>query len=360
MIYNLINFKTFKIRLENFSANQKKFLPMIDPRFFPNNINIYRKKNKEYSYSTPIQLDEEVFHLHPLLDPAVLEIGSVRRFSSGINKKYIWEKYFEDKWVSEGNHALAQAMTEYIKKNLSVLKRKKVIKILDIGPCGGAITTLFALKPLADFGLLNKVEINLLDIAPSVLVVTFLGKFVVPNSLIKEYGLNFAGDEGTNYKRLLRLGTLVGVKEWYKEHQEAYPADAKTALDLSARNKQSKIFYYRGDGESLPSGVRNCDFVLSAYLHHHMNFLGRKKACEQIEEATVKGGFIGVIDFYLKDFAQYNKWYVTHFLNHGDAPPVEYPLLPGEFLQSFLKQTKIINIDNNRLENSYLLTGIKR
>jgi len=358
----LIDFKTLKIKINNFNEKQKKYLHLVDPRFFLNNKNPYSKKNLNYKYITPIELDEDLFHLHPFMDPSVLEQGNVRRFPSGINKKYILEKYVEDKWVSEGNHHLAKELELYIQRNLKELQRQKNIKLLDIGSCGGAITTLFALSVLAKYSLLDKTEISMLDIVPNVLESTLLGEFIIPNEMIKEYRLDFAGKDGGDYKQMLNQGILIGVKEWYDGHPENKPTEfTKLAFKLSDRNeneKRSRVKYYGGDGENLPLSIKDFDIVIAGYLHHHMNYYGRKIVCEQMEDSCKKGGFIGVVDFYVKDYNSYMKWYKPHFLKHGDAPPVEYPLFNGDILSSWFSKTKIEKI-NNRLENCFIFSGVK-
>ncbi|HRY91280.1 MAG TPA: hypothetical protein P5229_02980, partial [Candidatus Gracilibacteria bacterium] len=191
----IVGFASMRLKTENLSERQKRFAHLIDPRFFSGGKNYFRhrKKRADYIYTTPVDLEEDLFYLHPLMDPQVLEQGNVRRFPSGINEKYICEKYFEDKWVSEGNNQLALQLESYINDHLDILKQKDRITLLDIGPCGGAITTLFALRALNKFGLLSKVELALLDIVPNVLEATLLGKFTVPDELISEYGLEFLG-----------------------------------------------------------------------------------------------------------------------------------------------------------------------
>lgn len=357
----LLDLKHLKLREQFLSEKQKELLPLVDPRFFPKNKNLYRNKTKYY-YETPVELDEDLFHMHPFLDPRVLEQGNVRRFPAGINKKYIWEKYFEDKWVSQGNDLLSRKLEKYIQKNLKYFQSKRKITLLDIGPCGGAITSLFALRAFAKFHLLSKVEISLLDIVPNVLEATLVGEFYIPKKMIKEYHLEYVGNDARFYKALLKNGVLIGVKEWYKEHSSHKPSKfTKKALMISDKNRSHAISvkYYRVDGEHLPKDLKKCDVVLSAYLHHHMNYYGRKLVSKQMEMATRKGGFIGVVDFYVKSFKEYISWYKPHFMEHGDAPPIEYPLVPGKVIASFYKKTSIKEI-NEHLEKSYLFWGVKK
>lgn len=323
----LVDFDTLLIKQDNFSDQQKEYLHLIDPRFFPDGTNPFRDERSEFIYETPLDLEAELFYLHPLMDVSVLEQGAVRRFPSGVNNKYISEKFFEDRWVSEGNNELANQLEEYLRNNLDSLKEKESIKLLDIGPCGGAITTLFALRAFDRVGLLGKVQIAMLDIVPNVLEATKAGEFVVPNELTEAYELSFAGKEGERYKELL--------------------ADEKTQ-------------YFLGDGEKLPDEViGQFDVVLSAYTHHHMNLHGRKQLCGQMEEAARDGGFIGVADFFVRSYEDYMSWYKPHFEQYGDAPPVECPLVSGQQLASWFEKCRVKSI-NDSIQRTFVFSAIKQ
>lgn len=359
-----VDFETLKIKVEVLSEKQKQIAHLVDPRFFKDEINPFRKgKTKEdYKYITPIDLDEELFYIHPFMDPAVLEQGNVRRFPSGVNEKYISEKFFEDRWVSEGNNNLSLLLEKYLSEHVEGLKNKDKIRMLDVGPCGGAITTLFALRALDRVGLLDKVEISMLDIVPNVLEATLLGRFRVPQKLIDEYLLNYAGKEGKNYKDLLHQGTLFGVEEWYNENGTESPFEGDKPLEVSDRNEQRgsmRVKYYRGDGETLPSDIKDYDIVLAGYVHHHMNLVGRKSLCQQMEQATKDSGFIGVADFYVPTYEDYMKWYKPHFEKHGDAPPVECPMVDASQLKSWFQKTKIEDENTINIEKSYIFAGEK-
>ena len=366
---SLVDFDTLTINVEYLSKKQKQYAHLIDPRFFKNHHNPFREGKSrisdDYHYETPIDLDEELFYLQSLMDPAVLEQGAVRRFPSGVNEKYISEKYFEDKWVSEGNNTLANHLEHYLTQYIEDFQQKERIRILDIGPCGGAITTLFALRALSRKNLLNKVELVLLDIVPNVLEATLLGRFHIPSDMISEYHLDHAGLAGSLYKQRLSHGILMGVEEWYrdpKNEKSPYTDEALLLSDTNRRSINSKgihTYYYRGDGEQLPKDLQNsCDIVISAYTHHHMNLYGRKILCEQMELASNPGGFIGIADFYVPSYEDYMQWYKPHFEEHGDAPPVECPIVSGEQLASWLQHTAVQNIDHS-LEKTFVFSGIK-
>ncbi|MBU1111972.1 MAG: class I SAM-dependent methyltransferase, partial [Nanoarchaeota archaeon] len=309
---------------DKLTEKQKRYTHLIDGRFFPNGDNPYQKDNQDWTYETPIDLDEELFYLHPLFDPRVLEVGAVRRFPQSVNRDYIAEKYFEDKWVSEGNNELALGLEKYVADNLKQLQSQEKIKLLDIGPCGGAITTLFALRALNRYNLLDKVEIYLLDIVPEVLEVTKRGDFKIPQEMIDEYRLTFAGKNGKEFKELMMSDRVHAIV---------------------------------GDGEKLPEEVKGVDIAVAAYVHHHMNLHARKKLAQQTEEAVRDNGFIGVTDFYVKNFEQYISWYKPHFEKCGTPPPVECPVIDGKRLASWYKNTTLNEVKD--IENSFMFWGIR-
>jgi len=131
------------------------------------------------------------------------------------------------------------------------------------------------------------------------------------------------------------------------------------AQALSDANGSVRVNYFRGDGEKLPEGLPAFDVVVSAYVHHHMNLSGRKKLAEQMEAVAKDGAFIGVVDFYTPDFEDYYAWYKAHFDAHNDAPPVENPLIPAAVTADFYESVNW-TYEDDQLENSYLLTGLKQ
>ncbi len=294
-----VDLDSLKIKEEGFNDNQKKLFHLVDERFFAGNKNPYQAPDQDWTYQTPLDLKEDDFHMHPFLDPRVLEVGAKRRFPKEVNRGYIAEKYFEDKWVSEGNNQMSLHLENWVEKNLAKLQQQDKIKLLDIGPAGGAITTLFALRALDRFNLLDKVEIYLLDIVPDVIEITQDGDFIVPNEMIEEYNLNFAGKDGELYKELMRSDRVHGIV---------------------------------GDGETFPEQVKDMDISVVAYTHHHMNLIARKSFSEEMEQATKKGGFLGIVDFYKESYEDYMSWYRPHFEKHQTPPPVEYPLVTAETL----------------------------
>ncbi len=316
-----IDLSTMKIKETGFTDQQKQFFHLIDPRFFPENANPYQMAGKVYNYETDLNLQASEFHLHPFLDPKYLEVGSERRFNEEVNRMYIAEKYEKDKWVSEGNNQLALYLEKWVQENLEQLRKQEKIKLLDVGPCCGAITTLFALRALDRANLLDKTEVYLLDIVPEVINMTKKGDFIIPNEMVEEYDFQFAGKDGEKYRELMQSDRVHGMI---------------------------------GDGEVLPDEVQDIDINLAAYVHHHMNLIARKGLSEQMEEASRSGGFVGVVDFFVNSYEEYMNWYKPHFEEHQVFPPVEYPLVSAETLSGFY-QSKIRDLVYQ--ENSFVFWG---
>lgn len=322
MIKKIFNLDTLTLNEDQLSKKQRKYLHLVDKRFFPNKVNPYQSEDQDWSYQISLNLDEELFQLHAMFDPRVLATGAEARFTESINKDYLGEKYFEDKWVSNGNNALALGLEAYIKSNLEELEAKNEIKLLDIGPCGGAITTLFALRALDKYDLLDKTRIYLLDVVPEVLEVTKQGSFSVPQEMIDEYNLAFAGKQGEKYIALMQSDRVEAVL---------------------------------ANGENLPEQIQDIDISVTAYVHHHMNLHARSDLAKQTEKVVRANGFIGVVDFYRPTFQDYMAWYKPHFKKAGTCPPVECPLIPKEVLASFYQGTSIK--ESRDLEKSFMFWG---
>lgn len=326
----LVDWSSLTLRTEALTTRQRELAHLIDPRFFADGTNLFRagKVPSDYHYETPLALEEDAFLLHALMDPSVLELGAVRRFPPAVNEKYLVEKFLDDRWVSDGNDRLSQRLEDHLRQHLEHYRAAETIRLLDIGPCGGAITTLFALRAFDRTGLLSKTVTGLLDVVPSVLEATRKGAFVIPEAMINSFDLAHAGSDGSVYKRRL--------------------ASAK------------KTSYYLGSGaELLAKLIGQFDVVLAGYVHHHMNLHGRRALCQQMEAAVRPGAFIGVVDFCAPDHRSYMEWYRPHFQQTGDAPPVECPLVTGERLATWFSRSDVGDVDT-KIPRSFVLSAVKR
>ena len=363
-IQDIVNMETLKVRTNSLTPLQREHAHLIDPRFFDGNINTFRTEGVSLSYKPDINLPEELYFMHALMDPVVLEAGNVARFPVRVAQGYVSEKYFEDKWISVGNEALAQELRKYIARHEDRLQQQEQIKILDIGPCGGAMTTLFCLQPLYEAGLLDKTTVSLLDIVPCTLEVTLLGEFGVPQELIDEFGLIHAGTNGEAYKTLLKQGQQFGLKEWYalhpdKKHQ--FSDVAQRASDENSARGIERVRYCRGDGDVLPESVPEQDFdiVVNGSLFHHLNLLGRQHLAGHLEQAAKPGAFIGVMEMYTRTHKEYLKWFKPHFEGTGVTPIIECPCLNSKELSKYFLNTDFTTF-NEKLYRTFVIAGERK
>lgn len=90
-----------------------------------------------------------------------------------------------DFFAIKGNLMIIEGLRTYIKDNLAPFKEIPKIKILDVGPAIGAISTLLVLQLLEEFSLMDKTTVYLLDASQRVIDKTLEGDFFYPPSLLK-------------------------------------------------------------------------------------------------------------------------------------------------------------------------------
>jgi SAM-dependent methyltransferase len=104
----------------------------------------------------------------------------------GTMPDYIEEKQNTDPFVMKGNLAAMEGLLLHVTANLETFKALEEIHILDAGPAIGALSTLLCLQVLAQLGLLDKVQVHLVDISPEVLRKTKTGEFPLPAGIVRE------------------------------------------------------------------------------------------------------------------------------------------------------------------------------
>ena len=247
-----------------------------------------------HKFKVNMRPTKQEFSNMKFLDRRIFMLTAEKRFSK-LNKDYIMKKFREEKFPIEGNNFLGKMIFDYIKKNLLFMKQKKKIVLLDIGSAGGALTTIFALKALHPFNLIDKTEILFVDVAEAVLQSTTLGNFFLPSDFIVKYNLAKFGKNGRGIKGLL-----------------------------------SKAERYCSDLVQLPKEIRNVDICISGFTHHHLNIFDKALACSEMERITRKGGFIGVADESL-DYEKYLKWLKQH-KNEKNSDNEDVPIAQESFI----------------------------
>ena len=259
------------------------------------------------------------------LDRRLFRLTAKKRFEL-LDKDYILKKFKEEKSPVEGNNLLGNQLCDYIKQHLNELKNKETILLVDIGSAGGALTTLFALRALDSFGLINKARIIQIDVAEDALNSTLKGNFFIPSEMIKEYKLDYLGSNKKTIKQILF--------------------------------NQAK--YFCGDLLKLPSQIKGVDICISGFTHHHMNLFDKEAACNEMEKITRSGGFIGIVDESL-NYEDYLLWLKFH-KNEKNSLGIRVPIAVESFISmdehiKFLRNVRILN--QVETKKFYCFSGIR-
>jgi len=301
----------------------QRFLPLIDGRAFKDGKNPFSQHAIHYQPDADLRAEE--FYTHHLLDTAQCSKGAVRRFNQAGVRRYLVEKFVEDRWVSEGNSRLSEMLEVHIRSNLERLQAMPEIRILDFGPSGGAITTLFVLRALDRFGLLHKARIHLLDVVPDVINMTVRGDFDFPEGMTEAFDLHFAGEAGSCNKQILSQAVPI-VSDFH---------------DYSPQQK----FHV----------------ILNAYTIHHLNIFDKADCAGFMESIVEPGGAIAIVDFYVRSFSEYRKWLLAHLESNPLSPaPVESPYFTRRQIQGlFSDQVRVVDNDDT-LEKSWAMLMEKK
>lgn len=213
---------------------------------------------------------------------------------------YIQEKLVSDFSAIKGNMMMMEGLSEYIKENLEILKAKQKIEILDIGPAIGAISTLFTLQTLNEFGLMEKAQIHLFDVSAKVIEQTLNCKFFFPDSII----------------------------------------DPKLKNPIHQKLRQAKGEV--GSAEKLPWKNEKFDIVLAGFLFSHIHDSVKPLVAKEMQRTAKKDGFIGIAE-------------------HADAvgtKTISSKISPSR-LQKLFPNTQIIFKSGKPKDQSYAICGQK-
>ncbi len=295
-------------------------LPLIDSRAFPNRLNPYA--DDRATYQPDGRLTAPQFYSHHLLDTKACTRGTAARFNEPGIRRYLREKFEEERWVSDGNDRLSYLVEMAMAARLDYFRTIPEIRLLDFGPSGGAITTLFALRALARHGFLEKTRIFLLDVVPNVISMTCSGDFDFPTGIVSSYQLDFAANGA--YKRLVSQAVPV-VADFH---------------------------------EYVP--LQKFHLILNAYTIHHLNVFDKEDCARWMQAHCEAGGIIAVVDFYVNEFAQYQAWLLRHLRLNPESPaPIESPYFTLDEIKQFFKHTLVFQRDE-ALVNSWVMVLEKR
>ncbi len=195
--------------------------------------------------------------------PDQYKASSIIRF--GRLKNYIQEKLIVDYFAVRGNLLIMEGLRTYIKNNLKKLEKVQKIKILDVGPAIGAMSTMVTLQTLAEFNLAEKASIYLTDVSGNVIDFTQKCDFSFPDSLINP--------------------NLKGL--------------------IFRKLRQSKS--YVGSAENLPWKHDHFDITLAGYLFHHLHDSLKPTVANEIVRVLKPGGFFGIAEEWFEDYKKFEK-----------------------------------------------------
>lgn len=184
--------------------------------------------------------------------PEQFVASSIVKF--GKLNEYIQEKLVSDFSAIKGNMLMAEGLRVYITENLETLKAKQKIEILDIGPAIGALSTLFALQTLNEFGLMEKAQIHLFDVSAKVIEQTLNCKFFFPDSIINP--------------------------------------KLKNPIHQKLRQAKGEV----GSAEKLPWKDEKFDIVLAGFLFSHIHDSVKPLVAKEMQRTAKKDGFIGIAE----------------------------------------------------------------
>lgn len=238
--------------------------------------------------------------------------SSIIRF--GRHDNYIQEKLLVDFFAIKGNLMIIEGLKIYIKDNLRRLEQADKIKILDIGPAIGAISTLLTLQALNDFGLMDKADIYMLDASQRVLDKTQECDFFYPTSILNP--------------------------------------ELKAKMFKKLRESKAKM----GGADEIPWKEGTFDIVLAGFLFHHLHRDIKPLAAKDAMRVLVPNGFIGIAEEWFDD---YGKEYVKYHQN--DQIPLAYEEIIsfGELSLMFPNLNIFFTHGTDHKEHSYTFCGVK-
>lgn len=209
---------------------------------------------------------------------------------------------------------MAKGLEQYIEKNLNKLQQAKKIRLLDAGPAIGALSTLIALQEFNKFGLLEKVQVSLVDVSEKVVELTQRCKFKFPGSIV----------------------------------------NPKLKGKLFRKLRESKGIICSAD--KIPSKDDSYDIVLAGFLFHHLHDDIKGPVAKELMRVLDANGFLGVAEEWFKN---YKKDYVP--LHENDEISLAY-----ESIISFRRLSKMFpdlevffTYDKSNRTNSYAFCGTK-
>jgi len=231
---------------------------------------------------------------------------------------YIEEKLLTDYFIIEGNLGITRSIRMYILNQMRRLQAVKQIKILDVGPAVGAMTSLLVMQELARVGLLEKTKLIMLDVSERVISKTQMREFQFPSALIN---------------------SLLKFKIYEKlRHSKGIVASC----------------------EKIPLKDNSIDICLASFVFHLLHDSVKPTAAKEIQRVTKPGGFIGIADEWFENYEDYASLH-----EHDDIPLAYESIISYRRLRNMFPQTEIFEANSpirrdTKNQNFYYFCGIKK
>ncbi len=188
----------------------------------------------------------------------VMENESIDRFGKMDN--YMERKEKDEPFVWDVGAWLAYEIND--KKNNGIMYPTGKIKMLDIGPAIGAVSSYITLNAIlkGNGEEIKNVELNLCDISKEVINKTINVKYEIPYSI-------FESKIGMNTNIVNKITTVI----------------------QNAKGKVGKV-------QRLPYPNKTFDLTVANYILHHIPNIDKGKAAKEIQRVTKNNGFIFISD----------------------------------------------------------------
>lgn len=227
-------------------------------------------------------ISRDEFELLEYLDRRLYEETSRGRFSSldtNLNPNHP-----DFNLRLEANAHLRDAVDFYLRYNRRYLQEQDKIKVIELGASLGAISSLYVLDGLHKVGLIDRVELTLLDIC------------------------------GEPLERTKQLDfDLQGI---YEKADFIIPVETLRKILQSARIVE---------GNALETQEQDNEYTISLapFTHHHLNIYDKEIACKELERITAENGgiIVGDLTFTYNDFVKWLRKHQTERNSQGQRVP---------------------------------------
>lgn len=248
--------------------------------------------------------------------PTDFVTSSIIRF--GGLRDYIQEKLLMDYFIIEGNIGIARSVKFFIQNQKTRLEAMTQIKLVDVGPAIGALSSLLVLQEFARAGLIKKVKLILVDASERVVERTQRRDFEFPDSLIEK-----------TFKSQI-LNTL------------------RLSKGINAL------------AEEIPLKDNIADITICGFTFLMIHDDNKHLAANEIQRITKPGGFIGIADEWFDNPEEHRALHDQDEIPLAFEAPISY-----RRLRSLFKQIEIFDAHNpirkgKKNDNFYYFCGFKK